>query len=71
MFYDLEKPHEFVADIASLLEPDGVWVVELADMDLFLRNLTYDQICHEHLLYLGIDQMVKIGKNAGLKLFAL
>ncbi|MEM9479768.1 MAG: class I SAM-dependent methyltransferase [Verrucomicrobiota bacterium] len=71
MFYDLEKPHDFVADIANLLTPDGIWVVELADMDLFLRNLTYDQICHEHLLYLGIDQMVDIGRKAGMKLFAL
>ena len=71
MFYDLEFPQRFVADIAALLDEDGLWVVELADLELFLHNLTYDQICHEHLLYLGTAQMIRLGQQAGLNLAGL
>src|SRR5512132_1445145 len=30
MFYDLEDPAAFVRDVASVLAPGGVWVIELA-----------------------------------------
>lgn len=71
MFYDLEFPQQFVDDVATLLTEDGLWVVEHSDLDLFLHNLTYDQICHEHLLYLGTAQMIRIAAGAGLHLAAL
>ena len=46
-------------------------MVELSDLELFFKNLTYDQICHEHLLYLGQTQMVRLANNAGLQLVDL
>ena len=68
MFYDLEFPQDFVNGISQILDDEGVWVVELSDLELFFKNLTYDQICHEHLLYLGQNQMVRLAKNADLHL---
>ncbi len=68
MFYDLEKPIEFIKEVFSLLTPDGVWVVELAEMNSFLKNLSFDQICHEHLLYIDEYKMVKLAESCGFYL---
>lgn len=68
MFYDLERPVEFARDVASILAPDGVWVIEVADLAQVLRNLAYDGICHEHLEYYGLAQLTEIGRRAGLKI---
>ena len=48
MFYDIEEPNDFCKDIAKLLSDDGIWSLEFSYFPLLLKNLTYDQICHEH-----------------------
>jgi len=53
MFYDLDNPMKFMRDIRALLSKDGVWALELSYLPLLLKQLTYDQICHEHVTYLG------------------
>ncbi|MFA6318891.1 MAG: class I SAM-dependent methyltransferase [Elusimicrobiota bacterium] len=68
MFYDLDNPLAFMKDIRSLLLPDGVWALELSYLPLLLTNLTYDQVCHEHLTYLGLRQMKWLMDRAGLTL---
>jgi NDP-4-keto-2,6-dideoxyhexose 3-C-methyltransferase len=30
MFYDLDDPNSFVADVAAILAPDGLWAIELS-----------------------------------------
>ena len=30
MFYDLEEPRKFVADVKRVLHPDGVWIVQMS-----------------------------------------
>ena len=51
MFYDIEDPNSFCSDISHLLNKNGIWMLELSYFPLLLKNLTYDQICHEHLCY--------------------
>ena len=51
MFYDINDPNSFCNDIFKLLKPNGVWILELSYFPLLLKNLTYDQICHEHVTY--------------------
>ena len=67
MFYDLDDPISFMRDIRALLAKDGVWAVELSYLPLLLKQLTYDQICHEHVTYLGLRQMDWMMKKVGLK----
>lgn len=67
MFYDLEDPIAFMRDIRALLAKDGIWGVELSYLPLLLTQLTYDQICHEHVTYLGLAEMDKMMKQVGLK----
>ena len=42
IFYDVEDPNQFCADIKNILKPDGVWVCELSYLPLMLKNLTFD-----------------------------
>jgi NDP-4-keto-2,6-dideoxyhexose 3-C-methyltransferase len=42
--------------------------LELSYLPLLLKQLTYDQICHEHVTYLGLRQMDWMMKNTGLKI---
>lgn len=69
MFYDLENPVDFARQIASVLDPlDGIWVFEQSYMPLMLERLAYDTICHEHLEFYGLKQIVWLAKKAGLKI---
>ncbi len=51
IFYDVEDPNSFCRDIEMLLNDDGIWICEFSYLPLMLKNLTFDQICHEHIMY--------------------
>ena len=68
IFYDVEDPNQFCADIKSILKRDGIWVCELSYLPLMLKNLTFDQICHEHVTYYSLKVFEKIINQNGLKL---
>jgi len=68
MFYDIDNPLEFMRQIRSLLSQDGVWVLELSYLPLLCTQLTYDQICHEHVTYLSLTHMEWMMKRTGLKI---
>ena len=68
MFYDVEDPVDFMKQIKSLLTKDGVWALELSYFPLLLTNLTYDQVCHEHVTYLSLKQMNWMMERTGLKI---
>jgi NDP-4-keto-2,6-dideoxyhexose 3-C-methyltransferase len=66
MFYDLEDPAAFVADVARLLAPDGVWVSEFSYMPTMLDMNSFDTICHEHLEYYSFAVIERLFGEAGL-----
>lgn len=49
MFYDLEDPNKFVADVAKILDEDGLFIVQMAYLPFMLERNAFDGICHEHL----------------------
>jgi NDP-4-keto-2,6-dideoxyhexose 3-C-methyltransferase len=51
MFYDLEDPNKFVADVVEILAPKGVWVVQQNYLATMLEQNGFDNIGHEHLEY--------------------
>lgn len=57
MFYDLEEPRKFVADIGRILHPDGVWVVQMSYLPLMLTQNDFGNICHEHLEYYSLQSL--------------
>lgn len=67
MFYDLPKPLEFMLDVASILDTDGVWIMEQSYMPTMLEKNSFDTICHEHLEYYTFRQIQWMCDRANLK----
>jgi SAM-dependent methyltransferase len=57
MFYDLEQPRKFVADIQKIMHPDGVWIVQMSYLPLMLKQNDFGNICHEHLEYYSLQSL--------------
>ena len=57
MFYDLEDPNAFVAEIKRILHPEGVWVIQLGDLASMIESNGFDTICHEHLEYYSLETL--------------
>ena len=67
IFYDIEKPNKFCNDINHLLDDNGIWILEFSYLPLMLKNLTFDQICHEHVTYYSLGTFQQIAKKNNLK----
>lgn len=68
MFYDLERPLDFMREVASILEGNGLWVFEQSYMPLMLERNSYDTVCHEHLEYYALKQIKWMADRAGFKI---
>ena len=69
MFYDLEDPGAFVAEIAGVLAPDGIWVLEQSYLPSMIEQNSFDTICHEHLEYYALAQIDRLTRAHGLRIF--
>lgn len=67
MFYDLEDPVAFASDIEKTLDDDGVWVFEQSYLPSMIETNSFDTICHEHLEFYALKQIMLIARKAGLK----
>jgi NDP-4-keto-2,6-dideoxyhexose 3-C-methyltransferase len=67
MFYDLERPLDFVGEVAQILDDDGVWVFEQSYMPTMLERNSFDTACHEHLEYYAFTQIQFMLLKNGLK----
>jgi hypothetical protein len=68
MFYDLESPIDFMRQIHSVLDDNGIWVFEQSYMPTMLEMNAYDTICHEHLEYYGLKQVKWMADQVGFKI---
>lgn len=67
MLYDLEDPVEFAHQIHSSLAPDGIWITEQSYLPTMLERCAYDTVCHEHVEYYGVEQLVYLAKQTGFQ----
>lgn len=68
MFYDLEQPLDFIQEIASFLDDEGVWFFEQSYMPTMLKMNAYDTVCHEHLEYYRLKQVKWMLDRARMKI---
>lgn len=68
MFYDLEQPMDFVRQVASLLDENGIWHFEQSYLPLMMDVNAYDTVCHEHLEYYALKQIKWMLDRADLKI---
>lgn len=68
MFYDLDRPLDFIRGIEAILAPDGIWHFEQSYMPSMLRTNAYDTICHEHLEFYSFSVVKKMVELCGLRI---
>ena len=68
VLYDLESPATFASDIYEILDEGGIWHFEQSYLPTMIKTLSYDTICHEHLLYLSLHDILRIAQESGFQL---
>lgn len=68
MFYDLDDPNAFVAEVKSVLAPGGTWCVQLSYLATTVQTMNFYDICHEHLLYYSLRTLKFLMEKHGLKI---
>lgn len=71
MFYDLEEPRRFVADVRDIMHPDGVWIVQMSYLPRMLEQNEIGNVCHEHLEYYSLRSFEHLLELEGLKVVDL
>lgn len=69
MFYDLDDPNSFVADVVSCLDQDGVFIIQMSYLPLMLSQNAFDNICHEHLEYYSLQSLKILLERHQLEVF--
>ena len=68
MFYDLLDPNPFIKDVIEVLDDNGVWVLQLSYTPLMIKQLAFDNICHEHAYYHSMDSFKRLFDQHNLKI---
>jgi NDP-4-keto-2,6-dideoxyhexose 3-C-methyltransferase len=71
MFYDLDEPNTFAADVRAILADDGIWAIELSYLPFMLERRSFDTICHEHLEYYALRQLEWIARQQNMQIHRL
>lgn len=69
VFYDSLDPNKFIKDVKKILDNDGIFLLEFADLASIVKNKMFDTICHEHLEYYSSKVIVNLCKQNDLKVF--
>lgn len=68
MFYDLENPELFLKDVYSIMDDNGLLVMQMSYTPLMINQMAFDNICHEHLYYYSLESIKGIFDRSGFKL---
>lgn len=68
MFYDLDDPIAFVADIEKVLADDGIFVAQLMTLAPMIEKNDLGNICHEHIEYYSYQSLVYMYEKCGLEI---
>lgn len=68
MFYDVDDPVRFTHDVARVLNPDGVWIVQQNWLLRMLERTSFDNISHEHVTYWSVRALEHLAHRCGLRL---
>lgn len=69
VFFHLDELHSVTEGIREALDDRGVFVVQFLYMKQIMRNVAFDQIYHEHLLYYTLATIETLLNRHGLALF--
>ena len=69
VFAHIDDLSNLTKGVMTLLEDDGVFVIEAPYFVHLLHNLEYDTIYHEHLSYLSVSPLVEFFSNQKMEIF--
>lgn len=67
MFYDLPDPNPFIADVAKVLAPDGVFIAQLMCLKQTLDMGDVGNFAHEHLEFYSLRSLWRLLNSHGLR----
>ena len=67
MFYDIVEREKFLADINEVLDDNGLWVLQQSYTPLMIKQLAFDNICHEHYYYYSLFNLQRLLEKNGFK----
>lgn len=68
MFYDLDDPNTFIADVAKVLHPEGIFVCQLMCAKQMLENMDVGNLSHEHLEFYTLQSLTYLMHTNGLEI---
>lgn len=68
MFYDLDNPIKFLNDIVDILDDEGLFILQMSYTPLMLKQLAFDNICHEHIYYYSLTSIKNLLEKVNLKI---
>jgi SAM-dependent methyltransferase len=68
MFYDVPNPEVFLQHCKQVLHADGTIVIQMNYLKMMLEEMSFDNICHEHLMYYSLMSLEPIIQRAGLEI---
>ena len=71
MFYDLDDPNAFIADVAKVLAPDGLFVAQLMCLRNMVDSGDVGNICHEHLEFYSLESLDYLLTKHGLQVVGI
>ncbi len=69
VFYDLRDPNKFIREVKEILDDNGIFILEHADLFCIIKNNIFDTICHEHLGFFSSRVIIEMMKFNGLRVF--
>jgi len=68
MFYDIDKPLSFLEDVCDIMDDEGLFVLQMSYTPLMLRQLAFDNICHEHIYYYTLTSIKNLVEKTNMKI---
>jgi NDP-4-keto-2,6-dideoxyhexose 3-C-methyltransferase len=66
VMYDLDDINSFVADVARVLHPGGVFVAQITCLKQTVELNDVSNLCHEHLLFPSLESLSQLFARHGL-----
>ena len=68
VFYDIVDREKFLGDINEIMDDDGIWVLQQSYTPLMIKQVAFDNICHEHFYYYSLFNIKKLLERNGFKI---
>jgi hypothetical protein len=69
MLYGVKDLNAFSSEVKSMLAPDGTWCIQLSYLPTIIQNLSFYDVCHEHLYYFSLATLNALMERNGLSIY--